>query len=422
MHLRVRLSSRLFVPLLATALAVLLVLAGFTIDRPGNLEAAETAPAGPVTAPAAPATPAAPSPALPCPGGPGASSCRGSGSPGNPAVNSGRRPPGCGPGNPAGGPGQNQKSGEGQEEGAKTPKWQQAAPPGKIAPPGKYNAGEDPEFAKQHGWPVKTPPILPGSILPGKRIVAYYGNQRSKKMGVLGEYPKDEMLRRLKVEVAKWEKADPSLPVQPALHLVAVVAQGEPGKSGKYRMIHPDALVNEVYGWAKEVNGILFIDIQTGHSDLRTILPRFEWILKNPDVHLGMDPEFNLIKSGNIPSKKIGTYDAADINYAAGYLAELVKKYNLPPKVLIVHRFTRNMVTNAEQVKLRPEVQIVMNMDGWGAPWLKRDSYRDYIVAHPVEYTGFKLFYHNDTKKGDPLMTPQDVLKLNPKPLYIQYQ
>ncbi len=241
-------------------------------------------------------------------------------------------------------------------------------------------------------------------------------------MGVLGEYPKDEMLRRLKVEVAKWEKADPSLPVQPALHLVAVVAQGEAGKSGKYRMIHPDALVNEVYGWAKEVNGILFVDIQTGHSDIRTILPRFEWILKNPDVHLGMDPEFNLIKSGSIPSKKIGTYDAADINYAAGYLAELVKKYNLPPKVLIVHRFTRNMVTNAEQVKLRPEVQVVMNMDGWGAPWLKRDSYRDYIVAHPVEYTGFKLFYHNDTKKGDPLMTPQDVLKLNPKPLYIQYQ
>ena len=187
-------------------------------------------------------------------------------------------------------------------------------------------------------------------------------------------------------------------------------------------MIHPDALVNEVYGWTKEINGILFVDIQTGHSDIRTILPRFEWILKNPDVHLGIDPEFNLIKSGNIPCKKIGTYDAADINATAAYLAELVKKYNLPPKVLIVHRFTRNMVTNAEKVTLRPEVQVVMDMDGWGAPWLKRDSYRDYIVAHPVEYTGFKLFYHNDTKKGDPLMTPQDVLKLNPKPLYIQYQ
>jgi hypothetical protein len=40
-----------------------------------------------------------------------------------------------------------------------------------------------------------------------------------------------------------------------------------------------------------------------------------------------------------------------------------------------------------------------------------------------VEYTGFKLFYHNDTKKkGSTLMTPADVLALNPKPIYIQYQ
>jgi len=90
--------------------------------------------------------------------------------------------------------------------------------------------------------------------------------------------------------------------------------------------------------------------------------------------------------------------------------------------VLIVHRFTRNGVTNARNITLRPEVQVVVNMDGWGAPWLKRDSYKDYVVAEPVQFTGFKLFYHNDTKKGDPLLTPQEVLKLNPKPLYIQYQ
>jgi hypothetical protein len=212
------------------------------------------------------------------------------------------------------------------------------------------------------------------------------------------------------------------VPVQPALHLIAVVAQGEPGKAGKYRMIIPDAIVNQVYGWAKEANAILFIDIQTGHDDIRTILPRFEWLLKNPDVHLGIDPEFNLIKSRKKPGTKIGTYDAADINYVSGYLGSLVKKYNLPPKVFTVHRFTRNGVTNSKSIVLRPEVQIVMHMDGWGAPWLKRDSYKDYIVSEPVQYTGFKLFYHNDTKKGDPLMTPQDLLRLHPRPLYIQYQ
>ena len=301
-------------------------------------------------------------------------------------------------------------------------KTKDAKPAKPTVPKTIYRAGEDPDYAKKCGWPVKCPPVLPGSILPAKRIVAYYGNPLSKKMGALGEFPKDEMLRRLKGEVARWQKADPATPVQPALHLIAVVAQGEPGKAGKYRMVIPDKIVNEVYAMAKEANALLFIDIQTGHDDIRTILPRFEWLLKNPDVHLGIDPEFNLIKSGAKPGRKIGTYDAEDINYASGYLKDLVKKYNLPPKVFVVHRFTQNGVTNAKRIALRPEVQIVMHMDGWGAAWLKRDSYKAYVVTEPVQYTGFKIFYHNDTKKGDPIMLPQEVLLLNPKPLYIQYQ
>lgn len=285
-----------------------------------------------------------------------------------------------------------------------------------------YPIGEDPAFAAKQGWPVKGPDALSGAVLPKRRIVAYYGNPLSKKMGALGEFPKEEMLRRLKGEVARWQQADPSLPVQPALHLIAVVAQGAPGKAGKYRMIIPDDLVNQVYGWAREAGALLFIDIQTGHENIRTLLPRFEWLLRNPDVHLGIDPEFNLIASGKVPGTKIGTYDAADINYASDYLAGLVRRYNLPPKVFVVHRFTQGGVTNYRNIKLRPEVQVVMNMDGWGPPCLKRNSYREYVVKEPVQYTGFKLFYHNDTKKGDPLMTPKDVLKLKPVPLYIQYQ
>ena len=246
-----KLSIRKFAPLRAAALAVLLVLAGFTTAGPSYLAAAETAqpepaaPAAPATPPpAAPATPVTPAtPPVAAPAAPEAPAA-----PGTPPLAAPAAPEA--PATPPAAPAKTKKAAKGKKA-AKQPKWQQAAPPGKIAPPGKYNAGEDPEFALRHGWPVKTPPTLPGSILPGKRIVAYYGNPRCQKMGALGEYPKDEMLRRLKVEVAKWEQADPSLPVQPALHLVAVVAQGEPGKSGKYRMIHPDALVNEVYGWDK---------------------------------------------------------------------------------------------------------------------------------------------------------------------------
>ena len=62
-------------------------------------------------------------------------------------------------------------------------------------------------------WPVKMPDPLPGSILPGKRIVAYYGNPLSKRMGVLGEYDPEQMLSMLDGEVKAWQQADPSTPV-----------------------------------------------------------------------------------------------------------------------------------------------------------------------------------------------------------------
>jgi hypothetical protein len=50
------------------------------------------------------------------------------------------------------------------------------------------------------------------------------------------------------------------------------------------------------------------------------------------------------------------------------------------------------MITHASDIELDPRVQIVMHMDGWGPPWMKFESYRDYIDLEPVEFTEFKLF------------------------------
>ena len=270
-------------------------------------------------------------------------------------------------------------------------------------------------------WPVKGPDPLPGAIVPAKRIIAYYGNPLVKKMGVLGEYPPDDMLARLDREAERWRKADPSTPVQPALHLIAVVAQGSAGRDGMWRARMSDSLIERVYGWAQRKNALLFIDVQVGHSTLQAELPRLAKFLKRPDVHLGIDPEFSM-KTGAKPGTKIGSFDAADVNYATKFLSELTVSENVPPKILVVHRFTRPMLTNTTNIRLDPRVQIVINMDGWGPPWMKLDSYHDYVYLHPVQYTGFKLFYHNDTKKGNALMTPEQVLKLLPRPVYIQYQ
>ncbi|MBI1227370.1 MAG: hypothetical protein GC192_19215 [Bacteroidetes bacterium] len=271
----------------------------------------------------------------------------------------------------------------------------------------------------------KLEPYYPnmGAILPFKRVVAYYGNFFSKRMGILGELPEDEMLDSLRSEAKKWELADSETPVLPAIHYIAVTAQQSPGKGEKYRQRMPFSQIEKALAMAKKVDGILILDIQVGHSTLQEELPQLDTFLSMPNVHLGIDPEFSM-KSGVRPGKRIGTFDAEDVNYATKYLAGLVKLYNLPPKILIVHRFTKPMVTNYEDINLVPEVQIVMQMDGWGGKAKKKGTYKQVIYSEPVQFTGFKVFYKNDTKhsKSAVEMQPEEILQLTPKPIYIQYQ
>jgi hypothetical protein len=271
-------------------------------------------------------------------------------------------------------------------------------------------------------WPQKSVYPLPGAILPYNRVVAFYGNLFSKRMGILGELPKDEMLKKLQQEAAQWEAADTSTPVIPALHYIAITAQSLGGKDGKHRMRMPFHQIDTILSWAKEINALVFLDIQVGGSTIKAEMPLLETYLKLPNVHFGIDPEFSL-KNGEIPGTKIGSFNADDINDAVDILAYLVKKYNLPPKMLVIHRFTQGMVTGYTRIKKIPEVQIVMDMDGWGDKVLKTSTYLRYIRKEPVQFTGFKLFYKNDTRKDkNGLFTPAELLKLIPRPSYIQYQ
>lgn len=271
-------------------------------------------------------------------------------------------------------------------------------------------------------WPVKTVYPNAGAILPFKRIVAYYGNFYSKQMGVLGEYGTDVLLSKFRAEIATWEAADPSTPVMPAIEYIAVTAQGSAQKDGTYRLRMPDSQIDKALELAKKVNGIVILDIQVGLSTVQKETPELEKYLSMPNVHLALDPEFSM-KTGAKPGTVIGTMSSADINWAANYLAGLVKKNNLPPKLLIVHRFTQPMVTGYKNITPLPEVQIVMDMDGWGSPIRKTGSYQAFIYPEPVQFTGIKLFYKNDLRSPSTrLMTSGEVLKLTPSPIFIQYQ
>lgn len=265
-------------------------------------------------------------------------------------------------------------------------------------------------------WPA---PIaaLPGSLFPGCRVVAYYGNPLSKRMGILGEVKPDSMLKRLRGASDAFAKADTTMPALPTLELIAIVAQGSPGKGELYRLRMPDTLIANIARLAEANRYLMIMDVQNGRSsiesDVKSLMP---WLAK-PYMHLALDPEFAM-KGKKVPGKVVGTLDASEINHVIAMLASLVDSLHLPPKMLIVHRFRRPMLTNASKITIDPRVQVVIDMDGFGPPKIKLDSYASYVRAEPVQFTGYKLFYKNDK----PIMTAAEVLRIRPRPVFIMYQ
>lgn len=114
----------------------------------------------------------------------------------------------------------------------------------------------------------------------------------------------------------------------------------------------------------------LILDVQVGHSTVEDELEYLRPYLQEPDVYLALDPEFDMWQ-GQIPGQEIGHTTAAEVNYALSFLEKVAKSKGLPQKVLIVHQFTTNMLPDKENIASSPVVDLVLDMDGFGAQGLK---------------------------------------------------
>ena len=161
----------------------------------------------------------------------------------------------------------------------------------------------------------------------------------------------------------------------------------------------PDDQIEHALDLASQIQGSRVSRCASWVEHAQTELPVLEKYLKMPQVHLAIDPEFSM-KYGNRPGTVIGTFDAADINYAAEYLAGLVRDNHLPPKMLVIHRFTQAMVTNYKKIRPLPEVQIVMDMDGFGSKELKTGTYTR--VIYPSRYNSRASNYFIKMTAGRP--------------------
>jgi hypothetical protein len=261
------------------------------------------------------------------------------------------------------------------------------------------------------------PPAREGALLPAQRIVAYYGNPRSAAMGVLGQLPPEQMLDRLGQQAQAYAVLDPQTPVHPALELVAVAAQQAPGADGLYRGRSSSEEIERVASWARSRGYLLILDVQPGRSTFAAEIAALAPFLAEPDVHLALDPEWAM-GPGQVPGRTIGGTDAVTVNQIIQTVAGIVAEHNLPPKVLVIHRFLDRMLANPGEIDLDPRVQVVITMDGVGGPAAKISRYAQVVSSQPVQFAGFKVFYTRDINP----LTPEQVLALTPVPRVVIYQ
>ena len=252
------------------------------------------------------------------------------------------------------------------------------------------------------------------SVLPEHRVVAYYGAPQSRELGALGIGSPRGAARRLARQARRYRRGDRA--ELPALELITVIANADPGDDGMYRARQSASVIRRYLRAARRSKALLLLDIQPGRSDFFTETTRLEKWLREPDVGLALDPEWR-VAEGQVPGQVIGQVSSREVNATSAWLAQLVQAHGLPEKLFVIHQFTDDMVDHTK-LKLREGLDMVLNVDGFGGREIKRAKYRRFAKQAPDFHHGFKLFYDEDTD----LMTPRQVLRLRPRPEIVVYE
>lgn len=265
---------------------------------------------------------------------------------------------------------------------------------------------------------ASAPTQLPGGgrrLFPDRRVVAFYGNPRDDELGALGIGTPAQAAKRLLKQAKPYNLK--ARPVLPAMELVSTVATAAPGDAGLYRDHISFAKIRSYLAAARKIDALLILDIQPGRGEFGPEITRLAPFLREPDVGLALDPEWHVAPDA-LPGKVIGSTDADVVNAAATYLAKFVRERGLPEKLLIVHRFTDDMIARADRLRQVPGVQTVINVDGFGSTGVKVAKYHSFVGTTPAMRRGFKLFYKEDVRT----MSPKSVMALSPRPDVVVYE
>ena len=256
------------------------------------------------------------------------------------------------------------------------------------------------------------------SFLLNNDVFALYGKPNAYTMGILGQYPLDKIEDVMNKFVEAYDEANGQRGIIPAFYIIYGTCwpKGEIG-------ILSEAVTREYIDFAAERGWLVFLDHQIGRYSVESAVKKLLPWLKYDNVHLALDPEWHTDK----PMQEIGSVTADDINLAQKMIQDYLIENRLPNRrMLVIHQFKPYMIKNRAAVKSDFErVKLIHCADGIGAPHVKKSTYASNAAATNMPLKSFKLFL-KPTVAGaiydQPLMTPEEVLALNPRPYLIIYQ
>lgn len=263
------------------------------------------------------------------------------------------------------------------------------------------------------GEPKQEPEVPEGRLLPDNLMVALYGAPQLTATAVGKRTPRG-VARRLKKQARPYRRKSDRGVVR-SINLIGVIATASRGPDGKYRSRQPDEVIAKYLRAARSVGARLTLDVQPGRSRVLKELRALRGWISEPDVDVGIDPEWNVGRRG-VPGRTEGSIKARVLNKASRWLNRLASSKGLPQKALIVHQFRRGSIKGRRKLKQRPGVAVTLNFDGIGPAAAKRAGYAD--LAREPNFDGFSLFYDRDIG----LMRPGSVLRLRPVVDYVMYQ
>ena len=249
-------------------------------------------------------------------------------------------------------------------------------------------------------------------------ILAFYGKPDSSRMGILGEYPKEELAEILEGYAKLYGAQNGAEGVVPAFYLI----YGTCWPGGEIGYLK-DSVVLDYIDFARQRGMLVFVDHQIGKYPVADAMTKLLPWLKYPNVHIALDPEWRT----ESPMKVIGGVSADEINAAEADDERLHGRRghtrgedaHRPP---VPGEDDSRKGEGEGRLRRRPPHPYRRRIR---PPALKRWSYSSNAKATNMPLKGFKLFFKTDIEGAgydDPLLLPAEVLALDPAPQLIIYQ